>query len=97
MPRGQYKSGRFNKIKVKTPGGKTVIHYRESKPAKKVCKVYGTVLAGVPHASATRTRNMPKSHKRPERPYGGVLSSKAMRETLRAKARSTASSKRGEA
>ena len=97
MPRGQFKSGRFNRIKVKTPGGRTVIHYRESKPVKKRCAVYGTVLSGVPHVKDAKLRNMPKTQKRPERPYGGVLSSRAMREKLRTKARDAAASKRGEA
>ena len=96
MPRGQFKSRRFKRIFVKTPGGKTVMHYREPKPGKAKCPIYGTVLAGVPHASSTRVRNLPKTKKRPERPYGGVLSSKAMRDTLKAKARSTGASKRGE-
>ena len=29
MPRGMFKSGRLRKIFVKTPGGKTTVHYRQ--------------------------------------------------------------------
>ncbi|MBS3170693.1 50S ribosomal protein L34e, partial [Candidatus Woesearchaeota archaeon] len=39
-------------------------------------------LHGVPRAFPVERRNMPKTKKRPERPYGGVLCSKCMRETI---------------
>jgi large subunit ribosomal protein L34e len=87
MPQGKLKSRRFRRIFVKTPGSKTVKHYRKRKPSKAVCAIYGTPLAGVPHQRAPKLRNMPKSKKRPDRPFGGILSSKGMRFLLRRKAR----------
>jgi large subunit ribosomal protein L34e len=87
MVSGRFKSRRFRKVFVKTPGGKTVIHRRKRKPSKARCAMFGTPLAGVPQKRAAVMRNMPKSKKRPTRPFGGILSSKALRFILRRKAR----------
>ena len=88
MPRGREKSGRFRKIFVKTPGSKTVVHHRERKPSKAVCGSCGANLAGVPRERPAKMANMPKTAKRPERPYGGVLCSKCMRNQVKEHARS---------
>jgi large subunit ribosomal protein L34e len=87
MPRGMFKSGRFRKVFVKTPGGDTKIHYREHKPKKLACAKCGTPLAGTPRATHSELRNMPKTSRRPERPYGGVLCAKCTRETIKQKMR----------
>ena len=87
MPAGKHKSKTLRKVFVKTPGNRTTTHFRTKKPAKATCPVYGTVLPGVANERPTEMQNMPKTHKRPERPYGGILSSKAMREKMREKAR----------
>lgn len=73
------KSGRFRKRTVKVPGGRTVTRYLERKPKQARCAATGAVLHGIPRRDATRAKNAPKTTKRPERPYGGVLSSRAMR------------------
>ena len=97
MPAGKHKSRqRYRKVFVRTPGGNVKIHFRERKPSKAICAIYGTPLAGVPRERPAKMRNMPKSAKRPERPYGGVLSSKAMREIMKDKARSLLAKIRGE-
>jgi large subunit ribosomal protein L34e len=83
----KFKSRTFRRVKRVTPGNKNVTHYVKKKPGKAVCAKYGTPLAGVPNELPTKMKNMPKSSKRPERPFGGVLSSKAMRELLKEKAR----------
>lgn len=88
MVRGMYKSGRFRRVAVKTPGGRTVIHYRESKPQAAHCGGCGKVLPGVPRERPAVLRNLPKSSKRPERPYGGNLCSACMRSLFKARARS---------
>ncbi len=87
MPRGMHRSRTLRRVFTKTPGNRTVMHYRKRKPSKAVCPIYGTVLPGVANERPTKMQNIPKSMKRPERPYGGVLSSKAMREKMREKAR----------
>jgi len=88
MPAGKHKSGRFRKIFVKTPGGRTTKHFRERKPSKAICSTCKKKLAGVPVQRPAKMANMPKSSKRPERPYGGVLCSSCTRRLLQQKARS---------
>lgn len=90
MPRGMFKSGRLRKVFVKTPGGKNVIHYRQRKPSKAVCGSCKKQLAGVPRELPSKMRNMPKTAKRPERSYGGVLCSACARALLKEKARGEA-------
>ena len=87
MVSGKHKSKSKRKVFVKTPGGSVKVHYRNKKPNRAVCAKYGTPLQGVPREVPSKMANMPKSSKRPERPYGGVLSSRAMREKMKAKAR----------
>jgi len=87
MPSGKHKSGRYRKIFVKTPGGRVKIHYREYKPGKAKCASCKSPLAGVPSGSHNKIANLPKSQKRPERPYGGNLCSACTRLLLKAKAR----------
>ena len=83
------KSRTFRRVKKVTPGNRNVTHFVKRKPGKAVCAVYGTPLSGVPHEIPTKLKNMPKSSKRPERPFGGILSSKAMREVIKEKARNS--------
>ena len=87
MPQGMFKSGRFRKVFVKTPGNETKIHYRERKPKKLTCARCDTPLSGTPREIHSKLRTMPKSSKRPERPYGGVLCSKCTRDVLKQKMR----------
>jgi large subunit ribosomal protein L34e len=85
------REGRFGRFKaraakrlqyVKVPGGRTVIHFKTKKPSKAKCSDCKGVLAGVPREVAYKMKNMPKTKKRPERPYGGVLCSKCMRKKM---------------
>lgn len=86
MPRGMYRSRTFRRVFVKTPGGRTVLRYRRRKPSKAQCAGCGKVLLGVPREHPSKMKNMPKTAKRPERPYGGVLCSACTRLLLRQKA-----------
>ncbi|MBI2129611.1 50S ribosomal protein L34e [Candidatus Woesearchaeota archaeon] len=76
---GKTKSRTFRRVFVKTPGGKTVIHYEKRKPSKAHCANCGSVLSGVPRERPFKMMKMGKTEKRPERPYGGMLCSKCMR------------------
>lgn len=87
MVRGMFKSRTFRRVSVKTPGGKTVMHYRKRKPSKAICGACGAILKGVPRERPYKMQNMPKSAKRPERPYGGVLCTKCTRVVVTAKAK----------
>ncbi len=87
MVEGRFRSRTFRRVKVKTPGGKTVTHYRLRKPKIAHCSNCGAELKGVPRERPYKMQNMPKTKKRPERPYGGVLCSKCMREKIKERAR----------
>ena len=87
MPAGRFKSGRFRKIFVRTPGSKVKIHYRERKPKRAHCGNCGVQLAGVPRERPAIFKKFPKSSRRPERPYGGVLCSACMRLSIQNKVR----------
>jgi large subunit ribosomal protein L34e len=70
------------RVFVKTPSGKVVKHYRARKPNQGRCPVTGEVIKGVPRVSAAKMHNMAKSKKRPQRPFGGALSSRAARRII---------------
>ena len=87
MTYGRFKSRTLRRVFVRTPGGNTVLHYKRRKPAKSQCAGCGAILQGVPHVRQLVMRNMPKTARRPERPYGGVLCSKCTRTKIIAQAR----------
>jgi large subunit ribosomal protein L34e len=78
MPKPSERSRKRRRVQVKVPGGRTAKRQVARKPAKAKCRC-GKELHGVPRESATKMANMPKTAKRPERPYGGALCSKCMR------------------
>ena len=82
----KFKSRTFRRIKVRTTKGLKV-HFRKPKPAKPKCADCGKVLAGVPNERPYKMMNMPKTAKRPERPFGGKLCSACMRKTIIARIR----------
>lgn len=88
MVRRALRSRSFRKVKVKTPGGKTVEHFRKKKPKKAHCGSCGSELKGVARARPTKMQNMAKTKKRPERPFGGVLCSKCSKAMFKEKAKS---------
>jgi large subunit ribosomal protein L34e len=63
------------------------MQYKRRKPDKAICAECGKILAGVPRELPSKMRNLPKTKKRPERPYGGVLCSACTRRKIIAKAR----------
>ncbi len=87
MPRGMFKSGRLRKVSVRTPGSRVAVHYRERKPSKALCGSCKKQLSGMARELPSKMRNMPKSAKRPERPYGGMFCSACTRLLLKQQAR----------
>ncbi|MBN2422494.1 50S ribosomal protein L34e [Candidatus Woesearchaeota archaeon] len=87
MPEGRLKSRTFRRIKKKLPGGKTVLHYKKRQPSRAKCGKCGSILKGVEIAQPKKIQKMTKTKKRPERPFGGVLCSKCLREKTKKEAR----------
>jgi large subunit ribosomal protein L34e len=88
MPRKSRRSHTLRRVFVKTPGGKTVLHYRKRKPQKAHCASCHKVLPGVASERPYKMQNMAKTEKRPERPYAGMLCSACARLAIKAKTRS---------
>ena len=88
MPEPYKRSRRLRRLQVKVPGGATKLHYQERKPGKAKCGKCGALLKGVPRERPFKMQNLPKTKKRPERPYGGNLCSKCTRVLIVEKARS---------
>ena len=83
MVAGRHKSRTLRRKQVRTPGGKTTQRYLKRKPKIAKCGNCGAKLAGVPRERPYKIENLPKTKKRPERPYGGVLCSKCMRQKIK--------------
>ncbi len=88
MVRPMYRSRSYKRIYVRTPGGKTVIHYERRKNTPMRCAKCGGILNGVPIKDSER-RSLPKSLKRPERIFGGVLCPRCLAEILKSVVRSS--------
>lgn len=85
MPRPALRSRSMRRVKKRLPGGSSVIHYSKKKPSKPICSGCKKPLHGVPRDLPQKIEKLPKTKKRPERPYGGKLCSKCLRETIKLK------------
>jgi len=83
MPRPRYRSRSLRRVYVRTPGGRTVIHYEKRKPLPAKCAVCGAELHGVPRLRPVELRKLPKSLRRPERMYGGVICPRCLKTLLK--------------
>ncbi len=83
MVRPALRSRSLRRVKVRTPGGEVVVHYEKRRPGPARCARCGRPLNGVPRVRPNILRNMAKTSKRPERPYGGVLCPRCLAELLR--------------
>jgi len=86
MPRGMYKSRTFRRIRVRTPGGKNVLHYERRKPAKAKCAVCRAELKGISCNIPSKIKKMSKSQKTVARPYSNMCSA-CMRNLIKKEAR----------
>lgn len=87
MVRGNLRSRTFRRVYAKTPGNRVVIQRKRRKPNFAQCADCGCRLKAVPRGYPVDFKNMPKTAKRPERPFGGVLCSACSRKRIVALAR----------
>ena len=78
----QKRSRSYRRIRVKTPGGRATIHYKERKKSKAYCAGCGTQLQGVSQA-----KGIAASKRNPSRPYAGVLCSACSRNKIKSMVR----------
>ncbi len=76
---------RAKKLKKRIPSGKSVIRRGKRKPGYSRCAVCGAKIGGMPRRHPGEIKGVPKSKRVPNRPYGGYLCTKCMRETLKKK------------
>lgn len=82
MPAPRLRSRSLRKVFRKVSGGRTNIHFKKKKPQSPKCGNCGAVLKGIPREFPFRMKNMAKTKKRPQRPFGGVLCSRCMRQSI---------------
>ena len=82
MPAPRLRSRSLRRVSKKLPGGRTVIHFSKKKPQQAECSGCGDALKGVPRLLPYKMRNLAKTKKRPQRPFGGVLCSSCMRKKI---------------
>ncbi len=87
MPRPSRRNRTFRKVKKVTPGNRNVIHYTKRKPQKAHCAGCKKPLKGTASERPVKMQNMPKTKKRPERPFGGMLCSACARQKIKQSAR----------
>lgn len=80
------RSRSLRRVRLRTPAGATT-HYKARGVSGAECPIAHIRLPGVPRLSISRLRKIAKTRRRPQRPFGGVLSSKAMRAIFVMKAR----------
>jgi large subunit ribosomal protein L34e len=86
MVEGRRKSNTYAKKQVST-ATTTKQRVVKRKPSRAKGKETGEHLHGVPRGRPVDLKRMTKSQRRPDRPYGGVLSGKAMRQRFKEQAR----------
>lgn len=87
MVSGRHKSRSMRRVFRRAPKKGSTLTFRKRKPSKAKCAGCGKVLAGVPRERPHKMQKMPKTAKRPQRPFGGVLCSACTRKKVVAKAR----------
>ncbi len=88
MVRPALRSRSLRRVKTRTPGGRTIVRYEKRKPNAARCAICGRVLNGVPRLRPVDLRKLPKTARRPERPYGGYLCPQCLARLLKDAARS---------
>ncbi|ACB40648.1 50S ribosomal protein L34e [Pyrobaculum neutrophilum] len=79
MPRPAYRSRSVRRIKVRTPGGRTAVHYEKRAKGAPRCPITGLAIGGM----NKKIYRFGVSNRAPTRPYGGVFSHKALARAIR--------------
>jgi len=83
MVAGNLRSRTLRRVHIKTPGARNKIHYKKRKPSPPHCAETGQILPGVARGNPADISKLSKSQRVPSRPFGGKLSSRAMRDTIK--------------
>ena len=72
---------------VRTPGGRSKVQFLKKRTDPARCWMCGTSLAGVPRVRPSELARIPRSSRRPNRPYGGNLCPSCSRRLIKLRAR----------
>ncbi|MDI9619655.1 MAG: 50S ribosomal protein L34e [Candidatus Nezhaarchaeota archaeon] len=67
---------------LRTPGGRSIVRFVKFKRSKARCAWCHEELRGTPSPNRGGVSSLPKSSRRPERPFGGYLCHKCLRAGL---------------
>ena len=81
MPAPRHRSRTFRRV-FKKVANRVSLHYRRRKPSQAKCSNCKTQLPGIPRALPFKMANLPKTKKRPQRPFGGNLCTKCTRSLI---------------
>jgi len=70
------------RVQRKTPGGKTVTHYKKQKPGFAICAICKKPLHGLPRVIPVRVKSLTRTDLTVQRPFGANLCSHCSREIL---------------
>lgn len=89
MPRPSLRSRSLRKIKIRIPGGASVVHYLRRNPSKAKCRSCKKVLHGVASKRPKAMQKTAKTKKTVSRAYGGNLCPACVKSSLKSTARSS--------
>jgi len=81
MTAPRHRSRSLRRVFKRITRGVKLVHERR-KPKKRTCSITGSKLSGIKRGIPSKMKSLNKSQKRPERPYGGVLSPRASRREI---------------
>ncbi|MHA1984181.1 MAG: 50S ribosomal protein L34e [Candidatus Hodarchaeales archaeon] len=83
MTAPRHRSRSLRRGRVTTPGNNRRFHYHRKRPTTPICGKTGEKLSGLPLLRSGSFSRLSKSKKRINRKYGGVYSSKSVRNALK--------------
>ncbi|RLG49122.1 MAG: 50S ribosomal protein L34e [Thermoproteota archaeon] len=84
--RGTRRRLKKKRVAVRTPGGRVVYHYKPKRHSPARCAICKKPLNATPTGPKSFMKKLPKSKKRPNRPYGGNLCPTCFRKVILKKA-----------
>jgi len=88
MPERKYRSRSYKRVSVKTPGGKTSVHYRRGKVSHRRCAICGSIIHGLKRLRPSELAKLSKTKKTVSRAYGGYLCHNCLSNMIRRAVRS---------
>ena len=82
MVRPALRSHSMARKKRRLPGNNTTIHYVRRKPSRATCPISKEQLRGIPQERPTKMKNLSKTQRRPNRPYGGKVTHKVLAQAI---------------